>query len=311
MDRQISSRDSLFSHHRNPHGLPSVTKIEKNPSKSTRKKSTSSYETTHQHDEFSLSRILFPGLPEHYPLRKKISITKTNSTLGSAWDILQILLSVFACIMYIADTYVSDYHGETAFNLSETIITQFFMVDFLLNWYLDGTFSYLGQYMTLIDIVTILPVYLTLITGTKSSSLGFLRFVRILRLVRIFRTFKALRSLSGVKRQLLSLSLTLLSMTFLAAGLVQLMENDIEQYRYDCQYVNDHTLWQPSCSPSYPADAACDCEENNCKAYYQRGDHKNQPSGVKCIRLTFFDSFYFIIVTVSTVGYGDISPTTV
>jgi hypothetical protein len=310
MERQFSSRDS-FSQHRNPHGLPSVTKIDKSTSKSSRKKSSNSFQETSQSDEFSLSRVLFPGLPEHYPLRKKISITKTNSTAGTAWDILQIILSVIACIMYIADTYVSDYHGKTVFNMSETIITQFFMIDFLLNWYLDGTFSYLTQSMTIIDIVTILPVYLTLTTGTKSSNLGFLRFVRILRLVRIFRTFKALRSLSGVKRQLLSLTLTLLSMTFLAAGLVQLMENDIEQYRFDCQYINSHTMWQPSCSPSYPADATCDCEENNCKAFYQRGDGKNRPSGIRCIRLTYFDAFYFIIVTVSTVGYGDISPTTV
>ena len=26
--------------------------------------------------------------------------------------------------------------------------------------------------------------------------------------------------------------------------------------------------------------------------------------------LTFFDAFYFIVVTISTVGYGDVAPTT-
>mmetsp|Transcript_3342 Transcript_3342/g.5229 ORF Transcript_3342/g.5229 Transcript_3342/m.5229 type:complete len:1450 (-) Transcript_3342:361-4710(-) len=302
LSRQFSSRDS-FSHD-NPRGLPSISKIEK------KNKKAADHVSSMQSDDFSLSRILFPGLPEHYPLRKKIAITKANSWAGAVWDILQIALSVLACIVYVADTYISSYRGASTFLLSEMIITQFFMVDFSLNFYLDGTLSYFRQSMTIVDIVTILPVYLTIATGNKATNLGFLRFVRILRLARIFRTFKALRNMSGVKRQLLSLTLTLLSMTFLAAGLVQLMENDIEQYQFDCQYINSRTDWRPSCSPSSPADDSCDCKENNCEGYYQRGDDQYKPSSIRCIRLTYFDAFYFIIVTVSTVGYGDIAPTT-
>ena len=304
MERSISGRDN-FARTKCSKEFSSISKVEK-----VRRKSTNSGFSPAA--EFSLSRVLFPGLPEHYPLRKKIAITKTNSVLGTTWEVLQISLSVLSCVFYVADTYVSDYYGQNAFHMIETVVTQFFMIDFLLNWYMDGTLSYLTESMTLVDIVTILPVYLTLATGLgKSTTLGFLRFVRILRLMRVFRTFKALRNLSGIKRQLLSLSLTLLSMTFLAAGLVQLMENDVRQYRYDCMYINRHTLWEPSCSPSGPAEESCDCEESRCQGYYLRGDPKGKPSEVKCIRMTYFDAFYFIIVTVSTVGYGDISPSTV
>jgi len=302
LSRKLSSRYT-FSHD-NPRGLPAITKVEK------KNKKNSDHFGLVQPDEFSVSRILFPGLPEHYPLRKKIAITKANSHIGAIWDMLQIVLSVLACIIYVADTYISSYNGASAFLMSEMIITQFFMLDFTLNFYLDGTLSYFRQSMTLVDIVTILPVYLTMVTGNKATHLGFLRFVRILRLARIFRTFKALRNMSGVKRQLLSLTLTLLSMTFLAAGLVQLMENDINQYRFDCQYINSRTDWRPSCSSSSPADESCDCEENNCSGYYQRGDDRGKPTSIRCIRLSYFDAFYFIIVTVSTVGYGDISPST-
>lgn len=92
--------------------------------------------------------------------------------------------------------------------------------------------------------------------------------------------------------------------------MVQLMENDIAQYRYDCQYINAKTYWEPSCSGSAPADDLCDCAKHNCKPYYQRGDSEGHPSAIKCITLTYFEAFYFIVVTVSTVGYGDISPTT-
>ena len=304
MKRTISSKDEDLMSNRSEN-KSSISKVNK-------KKNTLLEAHQATSSEMSWSQLLFPGLPDHYPLRKKITITKNNSSLGSFWDILQIILSVVTCAMYIADSYTTNFTTAYIFLLLELIITQLFMVDFLLNWYLDSTFNYLLQPLSLIDIFTILPVYITLGTdSTAAANLGFLRFVRILRLVRIFRTFKALRNLSGIKRQLLSLILTLLSMTFLAAGLVQLMENDIEQYQFDCRYINAATYWEPSCTSTEPEDeATCDCDTNNCEGYYLRGDGKGNPTGIRCIRLTYFDAFYFIIVTVSTVGYGDISPTT-
>mgnify|MGYP003384993580 FL=1 len=303
LKRTISSRDDDLMSNRSE--MSSISKVNKKKN---------SLLDAHQpsNTEMSWSQMLFPGLPDHYPLRKKITITKNNSSLGSFWDILQIVLSVVTCVMYIADSYTTNYTTAYIFLMTELIITQLFMIDFLLNWYLDSTIQFLWHPLSLIDVFTIVPVYLTLATqSTGATNLGFLRFVRILRLVRIFRTFKALRNLSGIKRQLLSLILTLLSMTFLAAGLVQLMENDIEQYQFDCQYINSATYWEPSCTSTQPAeDDTCDCSSNNCEGYYLRGDKRYHPTGIRCIRLTYFDAFYFIIVTVSTVGYGDISPTT-
>lgn len=305
MNRTISSRDSFATQANLKQGI-AISKIEK---KINRKVSDTNLVTQAPSSNFSLQSILFPGLPEHYPLRKKVAITKANSLTGMIWDILLILLSVVACLTYVVDTYLSSYQQSQNVLMIELVITQFFSVDFFLHWYIDGSVRYLFNSMVIIDLVTILPVYITLGIDT-STRLGFLRFVRILRLIRVFRTFKVLRNLSGIKRQIISLVLTLLSMTFLAAGMVQLMENDIAQYRYDCQYVNAKTYWEPSCSPNAPADDLCDCESRNCKPYYQRGDSQGQPSAIKCITLTYFEAFYFIIVTVSTVGYGDISPTT-
>lgn len=166
----------------------------------------------------SLSSYFFPDLPEHYPLRKKLSISKSNSVIGSVWDTFQLALSLAACIMYIADTYGTPYQDVKYFNGFEIVITQLFLIDFLFNWYLSGTFSFLYRPMSLVDIVTILPVYITLATETRGARLGFLRFARILRLSRIFRTFKAIKKISGIKKQILTLSLTFLSMSFLAAG---------------------------------------------------------------------------------------------
>lgn len=87
------------------------------------------------------------------------------------------------------------------------------------------------------------------------------------------------------------------------------MESDLSQYYYDCEYINENTGWEPSCSPSAPADNACDCSEHNCQAWYQASDERHEPSLIRCISITYFDAFYFIIVTTATVGYGDIHPT--
>ncbi len=95
------------------------------------------------------------------------------------------------------------------------------------------------------------------------------------------------------------------------------MENDVYQYNLDCQFINAATNYKPSCWSDAPADEPppnsnlnCDCDENNCIGFYQRFDVNHEPSGIRCITLTYFNAYYFIIVTVATVGYGDISPTT-
>ena len=53
--------------------------------------------------------IIFPGLPEHYPLKKKMLMTKNNTSIGKFWDISQVLFSLLACAMYVANLYFTEY----------------------------------------------------------------------------------------------------------------------------------------------------------------------------------------------------------
>lgn len=53
----------------------------------------------------------------------------------------------------------------------------------------------------------------------------------------------------------------------------------------------------------------CDCQAFNCDAAYSDEDANGQPSLVTCQIRSFFVCFYYIIVTMATVGYGDFYPT--
>jgi len=265
-----------------------------------------------------ISASIFAGLPHHYPLRKKVKIAKQNFLIGISWDLMQLSLAFLACAVYVVSQYPLSLGMTNGLFSTDVIITQFFLLDFFLNWYIHGTFcDFFTEWITMVDILTIIPVYFSLI-DTRSSVLSILRCLRILRLIRVFQGIKWVREMGGVQRQIISLLITIVSIVFLATSVVQYVENDIHQFAYDCEYINRQTEFEPSCSPvmtvaAYLAESSsntCDCAANSCESKYNPNDTFLEPTAVRCTALTFFDSFYFIIVTMSSVGYGEISPTT-
>ena len=264
-------------------------------------------------DYFDIDRILFSGLPDHYPFHKKLALLKSQSRFGKIWDALLVTLSVFACAFYVAGTYDASYFAVMIYSTAELVITQFFLADFLFSFFSSASyFLYLTNPWTIVDMLTIAPIYISIGSqvsgrnGTKKfRSLSILRFVRILRLVRILRTFKLLGGLTGVRRQIIMLSLTLTSMVFMAAGIIQLLENDAKQaIEYQCTHIGPNTNWAPSCSNKMSFDVyqnvtglECDCFVNNCRADYSETDLIGQPSIVTCQTLTFLDAFYYMVVT--------------
>ena len=53
------------------------------------------------------AQLLFGSstFPAHLPLRSKVQLMMQVAAIGQIWEILQILLSLLACGLYVASTY--------------------------------------------------------------------------------------------------------------------------------------------------------------------------------------------------------------
>lgn len=49
-----------------------------------------------------ISDYFFHGIPRGYSFRQKLSIRLSDSPAGNAWDLLQVTVSVLACILYVS-----------------------------------------------------------------------------------------------------------------------------------------------------------------------------------------------------------------
>lgn len=261
-----------------------------------------------------ITKWLFPGLPAHYPLRKKLKISRQNSMAGLYWDAFQLLLALLACGIYASSTYYQTYRVRTALLTTDIVITQFFVLEFILNWYIHGSITYLFEWLTIMDSLTIFPTYVELLAhGGTAIRIDIFRCLRILRVIRYTQSMKVVREMNGVQRQMITLGTTITGMIFLCASLLQYVENDVRQLSASCKYVTAMTDWQPSCSAYQPAYAltGCDCAARHCELRYDRFDTRHHPSLIRCVTLSFFHAVYFLVVTISTVGYGDIHAETI
>lgn len=259
---------------------------------------------------------LFPNLPESYSLRKKLAVTKTTTNGWAIYDSVQIALIVVYTALFLCISFQSDLDYEIIQNLyrADIAITQIFVLDFLLFFYMhpSTTMSYLLNGNTIISIASLIPTYMGLVDRSNDRSLSmmlvtinFLKCTRVLLILKITKGMRYINNLSGLRRQVVYLTLSVSIMIILATGLVYLTENMVE----GCRYINAATNWEPSCSEYEPSSSNCDCDLYDCGPYYSYGDKKGQPSYLMCKRMSRLDSFYYIIVTVATIGYGDVKVT--
>lgn len=201
-------------------------------------------------------------LPAHFSLQQKVELIMLSSRFGNLWDVGQTVASLVSCVFYVLNTY----DWVTPFGVDEGL-TILFTVDYALRLFASpNRLRYPFGFFPIVDALTCLPVYLGWAANTQVSQLNFMRFVRVLRIMRILRAFKMLNaSLSAFTKQLITLVLTVVSLVFLYAGLINLVEDQV----------------------------------------YKELQGADPPRLVP-----FLDAVYYAVVTLATVGYGDIVPLT-
>lgn len=200
------------------------------------------------------------------------------NSIGILGDMFEISITIAACVEYVAATYLENSYQDL-FGILDMVIATVFLVDWFVHLIVaDKRFEFLMSYGSVIDYLTIIPVYFEYFGSSLSVKFSFFRVLRVFRALRILRLFKTLDAIaeedgdtnklkytvdtSGISKQIVITSITLLSVLFISAGVVSSI-NDL-----------------------LPG------------SYYH-------PDGSE---FDFLAAFYYMIVTSSTLGYGDIFP---
>jgi hypothetical protein len=165
-----------------------------------------------------ISEYFFPGVPHHFPFKKKVMLSKSTSQGGQVWENFQLLITVIVCLLIILESYAESFESVRVLFWLEVVINQIFVVDFALSLYLQPSFfSLCASPSTWLDIATIAPVYVKIVLREDVEFwTGFL--IYFLRLLRILRLFKCVRKMTGKNKHIAIFGLTIACMSFTFAG---------------------------------------------------------------------------------------------
>mmetsp|Transcript_87631 Transcript_87631/g.200195 ORF Transcript_87631/g.200195 Transcript_87631/m.200195 type:complete len:1241 (+) Transcript_87631:15-3737(+) len=177
----------------------------------------------------------FPGAwSRHAPQqmnRRIFAYLYVQTRWGVVIDVLQTVLSLVSCAVYVIETYQKDF-SESTLGLTIELGTGIaFVSDYLLRWLMAwNRFGYVLSLNAMVDVLTIAPSVTSWMSSDPNSQRhSYLRIVRILKLFRIMRSLRLVKaSNSAVYGELASLCLSLLCLIFTAAGVYQVFESEVD-----------------------------------------------------------------------------------
>ncbi|MEM8782237.1 MAG: ion transporter [Planctomycetota bacterium] len=232
--------------------------------------------------------------PTSWRFRLHEIIFEADTALGKLFDIallVAILLSVLAVLLETVPAVNDRYHTQLV--VAEWAFTILFTIEYLLRMAcVRKPWAYARSFFGVVDLVSILPTYVSLLFPGAQHLL----VIRALRLLRLFRIFKLVRYLDEAESLARSLRaawqkvtvflVTVVILVVIVGALMNLIEGDGQ--------FNPQPVFAADGSPVLDADGRQLVEPTPTPGF------ESIPS-----------SMYWAIVTMSTVGYGDITPQTV
>ncbi|VVB65789.1 Voltage-gated potassium channel [Candidatus Gugararchaeum adminiculabundum] len=129
------------------------------------------------------------------------AVMKGEGRLGQAIDVFVIIL-IIVSLGAITLESVKDLRAQYGNFLEyvELIITIIFTIEYLIRlWSCDNRIRHVSRPLYLIDLVAILPFYISLIAPPASPDLLFARAIRVLRAFRILKLGRYLAVVEGIK----------------------------------------------------------------------------------------------------------------
>ena len=218
--------------------------------------------------------------PKEQTFDKKI----ITSGLGDILEIINFCLTLILIIFYILSTYTypetSDVYKKinSITDKIELYIVIYLILHFLLKLYIvKQKILFLLELTTLVDLVSIVMIILSKTDYISYEIKFFFRIFRMIRIIYLFKLENLLQTNSNETTLVLSrLLISFISLVFISVSLIL----EIENYYFRLEYGIDST-------------------ESSFIAYNGKGFEN---------LMSFHDAIYFGLVTLTTEGYGDITP---
>ena len=205
----------------------------------------------------------------------------SDSGMEDVIEIVNAVLSALITLTYAIETYYDTGKEPRVLQIIELIILTVFILQYLLFFYIaESRLAYCFNIYSILDYITIIPFFLVRI-GTLEAT-RFLLFWRVFRLFSIFRIDKLFKKNKEINRRTFTLIFTLVAtLWFISSAMYEVentfLEDEIPKVRQKVANGEPLTGFQGS----YPDE-----------------------------KYKFHEMIYFMIVTMTTVGYGDIFPFT-
>ena len=134
--------------------------------------------------------------PESFSAWQRLSYIVLLSPLGSAWDQVQVVLSLIACWSYVVST--CDECPQPPDGL-DYALASLFGVDYLLRWAAaPSTWRYPMTPWAIVDALAIAPTVVMRLEGGAHTGLVAVRILRVLRALRVLKVFRCAWGYDGV-----------------------------------------------------------------------------------------------------------------